>query len=164
MKNNQEENSIKEDTNLQENGEAMKLYGENSFFEPHAAFVPFTNSILNEDDLIVTEKAIRDAGEENSCFSCGKSVGEKHDKDCQTIRKSVRIHIDGYIEVSLPSNLNCQETIGTCDNVVDNASACMFNNLGEVVGDVFCQGKLYLNSFDTEKLAIIEEDINPIDY
>ena len=163
MKNNKKENSINENVKLQDKGETMKLYGENSFFGFKAAFSPFTHSILNEDDLIVTEKAIRDTGKENRCYSCGKSVGEKHDKDCQTIRKIVRVNLCGYVDVSLPANIDYETTVYRCEYVVFKVDACLNNNIGDALGDIFRNSSVYLATLATNKLAIIEEDINPID-
>ena len=163
MKNNKKENSINENVKLQDKGETMKLYGENSFFEHQEAFAPLSNSILSEDDLIVTEKAIRDTGKENRCYSCGKSVGEKHDKDCQTIRKIVRVNLCGYVDVSLPANLDYPTTVYRCEYVVFKVEACINNNIGDALGDIFRNSSLYLATLATNKLAIIEEDINPND-
>jgi len=52
---------------------------------------------VTEDD-----GGIRPAGEPDTCFYCGRKIGQEHTHDCVTIVKKIRIRYSFEIEIYVP--------------------------------------------------------------
>ena len=54
-------------------------------------------------DFTVTEKSMRPASIDRTCFYCGQPIGDKHLSDCVLVVKRVKIRFTVEYEVEVPS-------------------------------------------------------------